>query len=206
MTLGASLPGGLALQVSDPLPLNGVCNAVYNPGPNFTDLQYVWTFTPAGGSASSISRTITSCAVRGSDGCPSPDLGAHLGAGVPINLVAGPYTISVHATDGVRNSNTASQTVTLVNADFSGFRVYPNPWRSDKHIGRSVTFDRMPAGSTVKLFTVSGHLVKTLTTDVDTALWDLSNDSGDKVGSGIYIYLIKDAQGDKEKGKLAVIK
>jgi hypothetical protein len=34
----------------------------------------------------------------------------------------------------------------------------------------------------------------------------LTNDSGDKVGSGIYLYLITDGQGDKVRGKVAVIK
>jgi hypothetical protein len=32
------------------------------------------------------------------------------------------------------------------------------------------------------------------------------NDSGDKVASGIYVYLITDSQGDKGRGKMAVIR
>ena len=82
-----------------------------------------------------------------------------------------------------------------------------NPWRSDRHAGTSVTFDGLPLGSTVKLFTVSGRHVKTLTPAVTSATWDLANDKGDKVASGIYVYLITVGNsGDKARGKVVVIK
>jgi hypothetical protein len=85
-------------------------------------------------------------------------------------------------------------------------RVYPNPWRSDKHAGKNVIFANLPLSSTVKIFTVSGHLARDLGTVNGSVAWDLTNDSGDKVASGVYIYLITDSQGDKVKGKVAVIK
>src|SRR6266478_2778172 len=44
----------------------------------------------------------------------------------------------------------------------SAIRVYPNPWRSDKPLPRRVTLDQLPTNATVKIFTVSGHLVKTV--------------------------------------------
>jgi len=94
-------------------------------------------------------------------------------------------------------------------SDLSAVQVYPNPWRSDKHAGKSVTFASLPSGSTVKIFTVSGHLIKTLgpqTSALGTASWDLTNDAGEKVASGIYLYLITDSQGDKGRGKMAVIR
>jgi hypothetical protein len=88
----------------------------------------------------------------------------------------------------------------------STLEVYPNPWRSDKHAPSGMTFDRLTAGTDIKIFAVSGHEVKELRTDGPKIVWDLTNDSGDKVASGIYLYLITDNQGDKLKGKLAVIK
>ena len=91
------------------------------------------------------------------------------------------------------------------NSTFSP-RVYPNPWRSDKNSGLPVTFANLPSGSTVKIFTVSGHLVRTLNESGGGASWDLTTDSGDKVASGVYVYLITDGQGDKVKGKAAIIR
>ncbi len=92
-----------------------------------------------------------------------------------------------------------------VSNDLSHSRVRPNPWRSDQHSGNPVTFDQITAGSTVKIFTVSGHWVKTLDSPNGTAAWDLTTNSGEKVASGIYLYLITDGQGNKAHGKFAVI-
>ncbi|MFA5976327.1 MAG: T9SS type A sorting domain-containing protein [Elusimicrobiota bacterium] len=88
----------------------------------------------------------------------------------------------------------------------SSIRAYPNPWRSDRHQGLPVTFDNLTANSTLKLYTLSGHWIRTLDTSAGSAGWDLKNDSGDKVASGIYLYVITNNQGQKTKGKLVIIK
>jgi hypothetical protein len=85
-------------------------------------------------------------------------------------------------------------------------KVYPNPWRSDKHGTKNVTFDGLVIGTTIKIFTVSGHKIKELHIDGPKTDWDLTNDNGDKVASGVYMYLVTDTAGDKVKGKVAVIK
>ncbi|MBI3292166.1 MAG: T9SS type A sorting domain-containing protein [Elusimicrobia bacterium] len=85
-------------------------------------------------------------------------------------------------------------------------RLYPNPWRADKHAGTLITFDQLTGNVTVKLFTVSGHLVKTLSTSSPSTTWDLTNDAGDPVASGLYLYLLTNDQGQKVRGKLAVIR
>ena len=86
-------------------------------------------------------------------------------------------------------------------------QIYPNPWRSDKHAAHpKVTFAGLTVGTTIKIFTVSAHEVKELHTDGPSIAWDLTNDSGEKVASGIYLYLITDSQGDKVKGKLAIVR
>jgi len=85
-------------------------------------------------------------------------------------------------------------------------RVYPNPWRSDKHSGHNITFDGLAPTTTINLFTVSGHKIKEISTNQTKLNWDLTNDSGDKVASGVYLYVITDSAGNKVKGKVAVIK
>jgi len=95
---------------------------------------------------------------------------------------------------------------TTTNTSSFSPQVYPNPWRSDKHSGYPVTFSGLAAGTDIKIFTVSGHKVAELYTDGPSIQWDLSNDSGDKVASGIYLYIITDSQGDKVRGKVAVIR
>jgi len=85
-------------------------------------------------------------------------------------------------------------------------RVHPNPWRVDRHQGVSITFDQLTPGSSVKLFTVAGNWVKTLDTSTGSVAWDLANNDGDKVASGVYIYLVTDSNGQQTRGKLAVIR
>ena len=95
----------------------------------------------------------------------------------------------------------------VVATSLGNVKAYPNPWRVDKHANTPIKFDNMPAASTIKLFTVSGHEVTTLSADSNgMAAWYRTNDSGDLVASGIYIYLIIDPQGNETSGKLAIIK
>jgi hypothetical protein len=100
----------------------------------------------------------------------------------------------------------SQQTEILLNNDLSGARVFPNPWRSDRHRDLPVTFDRLSTQATVKIFTLSGHHVKTLETDNGTISWDRANDSGELVSSGVYLYLITNEEGQETKGKLALIR
>lgn len=89
----------------------------------------------------------------------------------------------------------------------AGAKAYPNPWRVDQHSNTSITFAGMPAGSQIKIFTISAHLVKELMADSNgTVSWDRANSSGQAVASGIYIYLIIDPQGNDTSGKIAIIK
>jgi hypothetical protein len=95
----------------------------------------------------------------------------------------------------------------VVSTSLAGVKAFPNPWRSDKHANMSITFDGMPAASAIKIFTVSAHEVKELSADSNgSALWDRTNDSGEQVASGVYIYLVIDPQGNHTSGKLAIIK
>ncbi len=93
-----------------------------------------------------------------------------------------------------------------VSTSLSGVRAYPNPWRVDKHANTSIKFDNMPAGSTVKIFTVSAEEVRKLSADSSgSAQWDRMNVSGERVASGVYIYLVIDPSGNETSGKLAII-
>jgi hypothetical protein len=75
---------------------------------------------------------------------------------------------------------------------------------------RKIEFIRLPAKCTVRIFTVSGHLVKTLIKDSNAAdgslAWDLVSDDGMDIAYGLYVYHV-DAPGVGEHvGKFAVIK
>ncbi|MBI4753440.1 T9SS type A sorting domain-containing protein, partial [Candidatus Desantisbacteria bacterium] len=83
---------------------------------------------------------------------------------------------------------------------FADLKIYPNP-TTRTHM----RFD-FSGKATIKIFTLSGELVQTLT-DVDgtEAKWNLTNSDGQTVASGVYLYMISNTQ-DKRYGKLAVIR
>jgi hypothetical protein len=83
-------------------------------------------------------------------------------------------------------------------------RVYPNPWRISSG-SPGVTFDHLPPGAGIKLFSLTGRLVKALDASGGTAVWDLTNQSGQSVASGYYFYLITDS-GGRHRGRLALVR
>jgi hypothetical protein len=92
---------------------------------------------------------------------------------------------------------------------------YPNPWDTRKNsANRFITFancplgqtSTLPDGATIKIFTLSGFLVKTLTVANGKAVWlDLTNDAGARVASGLYYYLASSG-GNQARGTVAIIK
>ena len=127
---------------------------------------------------------------------------------IPLaNLVATDPNGNAVLFNGVNGSITVSGSITVTGpvSEFSP-RLYPNPWRSDKDSGIPITFDQLVGDTTIKIFTVSGHLVQTLTTSGASIPWDRTNKSGDTVASGFYFYVITNDQGQKTTGKFVIIK
>ena len=84
--------------------------------------------------------------------------------------------------------------------------VWPNP--CNKYDGQDhVTFSKiMPVEAEIKIYTLSGELVKVLkkSSTLSSTPWYLDNENGDIVMSGIYIYIIK-ADNMSKSGKVIII-
>lgn len=90
--------------------------------------------------------------------------------------------------------------------DLSDAYAYPVPFipsRGDS----GITFTNISPLCTIKIYTLNGELVRTIEhTSGETAhSWDVTNDRGDRLGSGVYLYLIKNNK-NKKKGKLIIIR
>lgn len=93
-------------------------------------------------------------------------------------------------------------------SDLTQVRVYPNPVRPNVADKGAITFDRLPAGTRIQLFTAGGELLETLdVTDQDhnRKEWWLTSSNTADVSTGIYIYLLE-FNTEKRIGKIAVIK
>lgn len=81
---------------------------------------------------------------------------------------------------------------------------YPNPYYYDS--GKTIKFINVPNQSQIKIFTISGILICTLSQNADLSYtWSGLNGNGNPVPTGIYLYY---AEKDKEvynSGKFAVI-
>jgi len=90
-----------------------------------------------------------------------------------------------------------------VASNLSGAKAYPNPASANQ----PVKFVQLTAKAEIKIFTIAGLLVRELTADSSgEAGWNLQNDAGNKVSSGVYLCLINTASGETEVLKVAVIR
>ena len=93
-------------------------------------------------------------------------------------------------------------------SDLTQVRVYPNPVRPNVADKGAITFDRLPVGTRIHLFTAKGELLEILdVTDQDhnrKEWWLTSNNTAD-VSTGVYIYVLEFGT-EKKVGKIAVIK
>jgi hypothetical protein len=81
--------------------------------------------------------------------------------------------------------------------DVTKANVFPNPYlgfnplETNKY-ARFVTFNHLPASATIRIFTLSGALVRTIIKNDPSQFiqWDLNNEKGFPVGAGMYIAYI----------------
>ena len=87
----------------------------------------------------------------------------------------------------------------------------PNPLFPDPYTAggaeTEIIFTDLPASCTIEIYSVNGERIRTIIeSDGDgQAAWDIKNESGEAVQSGLYNYIIKSSEGEK-KGKLIIKK
>ncbi len=101
----------------------------------------------------------------------------------------------------------------LAKADVNKINVFPNPYygfqtRETARDAKYVTFSHLPAQATIRIFDLSGVLVKTINKNDPTQFirWNLQNDNGYPVASGVYVvYVDMPSIGTTKVLKLAVV-
>jgi len=147
-------------------------------------------------------------------------------------LVGFPTTYAVTSIDTTRMVNSdffespidSTQLVNLTPAtgpapNMEEVAVVPNPYKGsaqwDPPGGRAVHFINLPAGSTVRIYTSAGELLRVLKQDPNSSpggqtgelVWALKNEHGSSVVSGIYIYSVHPPDGrTPKKGHFVIIK
>jgi hypothetical protein len=84
-------------------------------------------------------------------------------------------------------------------------KVYPNPLVVSK--GGQITFSVSgTTGGEIKIYTLSGKLVKELLVGAGASEvnWDVLNEDGNSITTGLYLYSITDSDGNSKTGKLVI--
>jgi hypothetical protein len=115
--------------------------------------------------------------------------------------------------------DTVSKTVSAPTAHLSAFGLmsvpsttvrhvyaFPNPFKpSAGHA--DVTFSNLPPVCTIRIFTLTGTPVRTIPVSSDTGqtVWDVKNDAGGDLVSGMYFYVVYTPE-ESKTGKIVVIR
>ena len=100
---------------------------------------------------------------------------------------------------------------------FKMVNVYPNPlygfnvatsYTNSPSDAPFVTFSNLPDEITIKIYSLSGQLLRTLTQPVETSpflRWDLQNESGLRVASGLYLAIVSSPKFGEKVLKFSII-
>lgn len=89
-------------------------------------------------------------------------------------------------------------------AGLGSVRVFPNPLYLSRH--SYFTFDRLPAGARLRVYTLHGEQLYDGTTNSSGLLtWEGTNAAGRQIGSGIYLAVVESG-GDKKILKIVVVR
>ncbi|MEW6617924.1 MAG: C25 family cysteine peptidase [bacterium] len=90
-------------------------------------------------------------------------------------------------------------------AGFDGVVVYPNPFKPSRG-DENIVFEGLPEDTQIRIYDISGSLVKDEEGKRATWIWDVRNNYGKKIDSGVYIYVLTTGDGKKKTGKIAIIR
>lgn len=115
--------------------------------------------------------------------------------------------VYVFSTSALAQNNSA-----LAKANLNRVRAVPNPYYAHSayelnQFSRKIRFVNMPEQCTVRIFNLSGQLVRTLRkTDASTSIleWDVETESALPVGSGVYIFHVEAPNVGEYVGRMVV--
>jgi hypothetical protein len=122
-------------------------------------------------------------------------------------IVIGSDTYSFNTTEAAYSGEVAKEDIAMIN-------VFPNPYygvnsEEINKYNRFVTFSHLPDKATIRIFNLAGVLVQTIVKDdasTQYQRWDLANQSGLPVASGLYIaYIDMPDLGETKILKVAII-
>jgi hypothetical protein len=115
------------------------------------------------------------------------------------------YHYRVISKDSSGNEKISIDYTFKTSGDEIAVRTYPNPYSPSRGSSMRFSIDGTSGGE-VKIYTLSGKLVKELViqSGESEVNWDVLNEEGNGITTGLYLYTIIDGEGNKKTGKLAI--
>lgn len=139
-----------------------------------------------------------------------------LGGAVEITQSLGSSVLSSISSGGIYElvGGGATSVVNQAATNLSNVKVYPNPYKpgsgskyDNSQEGEGIIFENLTSDTKVRVFNIAGELVAEFEDrDGDGRyLWDTKDIRGNKVGSGVYIYVIVNINDNSQKAKGRVV-
>lgn len=102
---------------------------------------------------------------------------------------------------------TFTETPNVAAEDLSRVIVYPNPYNGDLYWSNRMVFINLPSQVYVRIFTLDGRLVREFRKDDpgNRLVWDMTNQQGQPVASGAYLYVLKTMR-ERKTGKIFLMR
>jgi hypothetical protein len=104
---------------------------------------------------------------------------------------------------------TTPTTTAQPSEDLNHVIVYPNPFLDLKNSSKRINFIHLTFNAKIRVYTLDGRQVweKEKNDGSDRIVWqNVENQHGQKLASGVYIYIITNSAGQKVMGKLGVVR
>ena len=126
--------------------------------------------------------------------------------GIKISAINGDTLKPLNDPEGFLRSGLTNISVSEEEAAYN----YPNPFNPNKQTTRIVYNSNSAGSATIKIFTITGKLVRKLSDNAQSgsneAVWDGKNGRGQVVRNGVYVAIIMPPSGSNQTVKIAVVK
>ena len=101
---------------------------------------------------------------------------------------------------------------TFISSNLDNVTGYPNPFNPETAYEKKFKVMNLPRDCTMTIYNIAGEKVRELSEANQTVSnagwieWDGKNETGETVAMGVYVYVIKTADGQKKIGKIGLIK
>ncbi len=129
-------------------------------------------------------------------------------SGTPGNSDVGISDVQIQVDDGELSDFLSTQIIVeQISSPEVEISAYPIPYKPGEGGNNTISFINLPVEGKLIIFDMLGNPLIKIDVPASTYAWDVKNQSGKDISSGVYLYIVNDSQGKKKhSGKLIVVR